>query len=150
MMRIPLLALAALSALLAGCASLSENPEQELMVRVVQDNREIGNVGCVLTNDAGRWFVVAPGHVAVRKSAGNLFVDCKKGNVSVGQERFSSRPNNTATIGNAVTTAGLGYLYDKRTGAGFEYPQTLTVLMVPTGRQADGPLRDEAQDSEIH
>jgi len=88
--------------------------------------------------------------VAVRKSAGNLYVDCKKGNVSVGQERFASRPNNAATIGNAVTTAGLGYLYDKRTGAGFEYPQTLTVLMVPTGRPAEGPAREEPQDTEIH
>jgi len=139
-----------LAALLAGCASISEDPDQEVMVRAVQDNREIGNVGCVLTNNAGRWFVTAPGHVAVRKSAGNLFVDCKRGNASAGQERFTSRPNNTATIGNAITTAGLGYLYDKRTGAGFEYPQTLTVLMVPTGRGPDGPARDEPQETEIH
>jgi hypothetical protein len=144
------LSMLAIAGLLAGCASLSEDPDQEVMVRAVQDNREIGNVGCVLTNNAGRWFVTAPGHVAIRKSAGNLFVDCKKGNVSVGQERFASRPNNTATIGNAVTTAGLGYLYDKRTGAGFEYPQTLTVLMVPTGRPAEGPAREEPQESEIH
>ncbi|SHH13465.1 hypothetical protein SAMN05428948_2957 [Massilia sp. CF038] len=150
MNRIYVLALAAAALVLGGCASLGDSPEQALMVRAVQDNREIGNVGCVLTNDAGRWFVTAPGHVSIRKSAGNLFVDCKKGNASVGQERFASRPNNMATIGNAVTTAGLGYLYDKRTGAGFEYPETLTVLMVPTGRAPDGPLRDEPQETELH
>ena len=128
----------AMLALLAGCATVSESNQQGLMVRTIQDNREIGGVGCVLTNDAGRWFVVAPGHVTVTKSAGNLFVDCKKGTFSAGQERFASRANSTATIGNAVATLGLGYLLDKRTGAGFDYPETLTVLMRGTGREPQG------------
>ena len=124
----------ALLAALAGCATVSETREQEVVVRTIQDNREIVAVGCVLTNDAGRWFLMAPGRVTIRKSAGNLFVDCKKGAESAGQERFASRANNTATIGNAVATAGLGYLLDKQTGAGFDYPDTLTVLMKATAR----------------
>jgi hypothetical protein len=140
----------AVLALLGGCASISESPNQDLMVRAVQDNREIGGVGCVLTNNAGRWFVTAPGHVSVRKSAGNLFVDCRKGDISAGQEQFASRANNTATIGNAVTTAGLGYLYDKRTGAGFDYPDTITVLMHATGRHPASTQGDEARRNDIH
>lgn len=129
----------ALLAALAGCATISSEPyDQEVIVRTVEDGREIVAVGCVLSNDAGRWFLMAPGRVTVRRSAGNLFVDCKKGAVSAGQELFASRPNNTATIGNVVTTAGLGYLLDKQTGAGWDYPATLTVLMKPTGRAADG------------
>lgn len=123
-----------LLAALAGCATVSEPFEQEVIVRTIQDNREIVAVGCVLTNDAGRWFMMAPGRVTIRRSAGNLFVDCKKGTSSAGQERFASRANNSATIGNAVTTVGLGYLLDKQTGAGWDYPATLTVLMHPTGR----------------
>lgn len=126
----------ALLAALAGCATVSEPFEQEVIVRTIQDNREIVAVGCVLTNDAGRWFMMAPGRVTIRRSAGNLFVDCKKGTVSAGQERFASRASNSATIGNVVTTAGLGYLLDKQTGAGWDYPATLTVLMRPTGRPA--------------
>jgi hypothetical protein len=126
----------ALAGVLAGCATVSESHQQDLMVRTIQDNREIGGVGCVLSNDAGRWFVVSPGHVTVTKSAGSLNVDCKKGVVSAGIDRFGSRPNASVTIGNAVTTLGLGYLMDKRTGAGFEYPETLTVLMQRTGKQA--------------
>lgn len=126
-------------ALLAGCATVSEPFEQEVIVRTIQDNREIVAVGCVLSNDAGRWFMMAPGRVTIRRSAGNLFVDCKKGTASAGQERFASRANNSATIGNAVTTAGLGYLLDKQTGAGWDYPATLTVLMRPIGRPAPGP-----------
>ena len=119
---------------LAGCATVSESPNQNVMVRTILDNREIGGAGCVLTNDAGRWFVDSPGHVTIRKSVGNLFVDCRKGAHILGQDRFASRPNNAVTIGNAVTTAGFGYYVDKKTGAGFDYPETLTVIMRSTGR----------------
>lgn len=140
----------ALLAALAGCATVSESLDQQVTVRTIENNREIVAVGCVLTNDAGRWFVMAPGRVTIRKSAGNLFVDCKKGSASAGQERFASRANNTATIGNAVATAGLGYLLDKRTGAGFDYPDTLTVLMRPTGRVApDGVATPPTPQSSI-
>jgi hypothetical protein len=104
-------------------------------VRTILDHREVGGVGCVLTNNAGRWFVTSPGRVTVRRSSGNLFVDCKRNNERgeiAGQERFASRASNSATIGNAVTTAGLGYMLDKQTGAGWDYPDTLTVIMKPT------------------
>ncbi len=127
----------AMLAALSGCATVTESPNQDLMVRTILDNREIGGAGCVLTNDAGRWFVTSPGHVTVRRSAGVLLVDCRKGTASIGQDRFTSRPNATATIGNAVTTAGFGYYMDKKTGAGFDYPDTLTVIMRATGRPAE-------------
>ena len=32
-------------------------------------------------------------------------------------------------VGNVITTAGVGYLVDRHSGAGFAYPETLTVLM---------------------
>lgn len=144
MKRTAALAMLGMLAALAGCATISESTEQSLMVRAIEDHREIGGVGCVLTNVAGRWFVTAPGHVTVHRSAGNLFVDCKKGTVSAGQETFVSRANNSATIGNAVTSAGLGYLLDKRTGAGFDYPETLVVQMKRTGKPAAAPVREDA------
>lgn len=130
-------ALALLGAL-SGCATINESPTQRLEVHTILEHREIAGVGCVLTNDAGRWFVTAPGRVSVTRSAGNLFVDCRKGTESSGQERFASRANSSAIIGN-VATAGLGYLLDKKTGAGFNYPETLTVLMKPSGKPAAAP-----------
>jgi hypothetical protein len=135
----------ALLAGLAGCATISEPTQQTLMVRTILDNREIGGVGCVLTNDAGRWFVTSPGHVVVRKSAGNLFVDCRRGAAVAGQDVVASRANTSAVVGN-VTTAGLGYLLDKRTGAGFDYPETLTVIMRRSARAHDAAPAD-APDS---
>ena len=149
MAKMQVMGVLAIVGALAGCATVSESHEQGLMVRTIQDNREIGGVGCVLTNDAGRWFVVSPGHVTVTKSAGNLFIDCKKGVVSAGQERFASRANTTATVGNAVATLGLGYLLDKRTGAGFDYPETLTVLMQGTGRRAAAEYEGQESASNV-
>ena len=32
-------------------------------------------------------------------------------------------------IGNVVVSGGLGYLADRRSGAGFDYPSTLTVML---------------------
>lgn len=127
-----------LVAMLTGCATISEPKQQTLMVRTILDNREIGGVGCVLTNDAGRWFVTSPGHVVVQKSAGNLFVDCRKEGASSGQDVVASRANASAVVGN-VTTAGLGYLLDKRTGAGFDYPETLTIIMRRGAYTTDAP-----------
>ncbi len=131
MAKIHRLGALALLGLLAGCATISESPTQRLEIHAIQDHREIAGVGCVITNDAGRWFVTAPGRVTVKRSVGNLFVDCRKGTESHGQERFASRANSSAMIGN-VATAGLGYLLDKKTGAGFDYPEVLTVLMRST------------------
>ncbi len=129
----------ALAGGIGGCATISESGQQVLMVRTIQDSREIGGVGCVLTNDAGRWFVTTPGHVTVQKSAGNLWVDCHKSGASAGQDMVASKAGTSALLGNAAT-AGLGYLLDKRTGAGFNYPDTLTVMMRRTGRgsESDG------------
>lgn len=123
---------AGLCSALLGCATVSQSPTQTLTVRTILEHREVAGVGCVVTNDAGRWFVTSPGRVTVRRSVGNLFVDCKRsterGDIAA-QERFGSRANNSVTIGNVVTTGGLGYLLDKKTGAGWDYPDTLTVIM---------------------
>lgn len=135
--------------MLAGCATISQSPTQRLEVHAIQDHREIAGVGCVITNDAGRWFVTAPGRVTVTRSAGNLFVDCRKGTESAGQERFASRPNSSAMIGN-VATAGLGYLLDKKTGAGFDYPETLTVLMKPSGKPTTGQAQQAAPANVVY
>jgi hypothetical protein len=131
------LGIAALLVTVGGCATITGSDKQVLMVHTIQDSREVYNVGCVLTNDAGRWFVTAPGRVSVQKSAGNLWVDCRVPGASVGQEMVASRASTGAAVGNVVLTAGLGYLVDKRTGAGFDYPDTLTVLMRSSTRAAE-------------
>ncbi|WP_091873958.1 hypothetical protein [Massilia yuzhufengensis] len=119
----------ALPLLLGGCATVSDSPQQQLELHAVLDYREVGGVGCILSNDMGRWFVVAPGRVTVTRSTKPLSVSCKKDGAVVAQEQFGSRADVAGVIGNVVVTAGVGHLVDRYTGAGFSYPQNLTVVM---------------------
>jgi hypothetical protein len=120
---------AALLALAAGCATLGDSTQQQLEVHTILDNREVAGVGCVLENDAGRWFVVAPGRVTVDRSQQPLSIVCKRQGVGAVSDYVGSRFDTDKLIGNAVTTAGLGYYVDRRSGAGFSYPSTLTLIL---------------------
>jgi hypothetical protein len=117
------------AALLAGCATLSDSTQQQLELHTIVDNREVAGVGCVLTNDAGRWFVLAPARVTIERSTAALAVDCARQGVGSSRELVESRFDTGKLIGNVVLSGGLGYLVDRRSGAGFAYPATLTVVM---------------------
>jgi len=136
----PVAACAALLALLAGagCASLTESTQQNVLVQTVLDHREIGGVGCVLYNDVGKWFVTTPARVTLRKSAAPLRIDCRKEGAAWAYEKVDSKANGNLW-GNVILTAGVGYVIDRNTGAGYDYPSTLTVLMRPAVDNDDGP-----------
>ena len=123
---------------LAGCATVTESTEQQIMVQTVLDNREVAGVGCVLYNDVGKWFITAPGRVTVRKSASPMRVDCKTDGAEWAYEKIESKENGSLW-GNIVLTAGVGYFVDKNTGAGFDYPSTLTVLLRKGAAADDRP-----------
>jgi hypothetical protein len=126
----------ALPAATSGCATLSDSTQQQLEVHTILDKREVAGVGCVLSNNAGRWFVVAPGRVTVERSSGPLAIDCARQGSGSAREQVVSRFDTDKLLGNALTSAGLGYYVDRRSGAGFSYPSTLTVIM--RGPQAAG------------
>jgi hypothetical protein len=125
---LPLTLLAA-SSVLTGCATISDTNQQLLTVHVISDNREIGGVGCVLSNDTGRWFTTAPGRVLVTTSKAPLAVHCSKPGEGIAREQIASKYGAMDMVGNAVTTAGVGYFVDRYSGAGFAYPENVTVLM---------------------
>ena len=124
-------------AMLAGCASLTESTQQNVLVQTVLDHREIAGVGCVLYNDVGKWFVTTPARVTLRKSAGALRIDCAKEGTAWAYEKVDPKVNGNLW-GNVVLTAGVGYFIDKNTGAGYDYPSTLTVVMQPAAER-DAP-----------
>jgi hypothetical protein len=128
----------ALLASLAGCASLTESTEQNVLVQTVLDHREIAGVGCVLYNDMGKWFVTTPARVTLRKSAGPLRIDCQKQGKGWAYEKVESRVDGNLW-GNLVLTVGLGTIVDRNTGAGYDYPAVLTVVMRPAQEKEDGP-----------
>ena len=117
---------------LGGCATVSDAPlQQQVELHAVLDYQEVGGVGCLLSNNLGRWFVMAPGRVTIARSAEPLVVSCKKAGMGMAQEAFGSRPDAMSLMGNVVISAGMGLAVDKYSGAGWSYPANLTVLMAP-------------------
>ena len=78
------LMMVAVFAALGGCATISEPDQQVVLVQTIQDNREIAGIGCILTNDAGRWFVTPRGPASVRRNAGKRWRAGKKPGGRVG------------------------------------------------------------------
>lgn len=126
-----LLAIAAVFTV-TGCASITGEKLQPVSVQTIQDNKEVAGVGCTLTNDAGKWFVTTPGSVTIHKSTGDLAVDCKKEGDIAGHETIVSKSNGGAW-GNILAGGPIGYVVDRNTGAGFNYPNNITVMLRKIG-----------------
>ena len=112
---------------ITGCASVTGSKLQPVSVQTIHENKEIAGIGCTLTNDAGKWFVTSPGSVTVNKSTGDMAVDCANKEMA-GHETLVSKSNG-AVWGNIIAGGGIGYIIDRNTGAGFDYPNTITVMM---------------------
>nr|WP_315464148.1 hypothetical protein [uncultured Rhodoferax sp.] len=130
---------------MTGCASITGSKLQPVSVQTVHDGKEVSGVGCTLTNDAGKWFVTTPGSVTIQKSTADLAVDCKKDNVLTGQETVVSKANGSVW-GNILAGGGIGYVVDRSTGAGFDYPNTITVMLKKLGEVVG--LTDTAKPEE--
>jgi hypothetical protein len=117
------------AAALGGCATVTDSNEQDMLVRAVIGEREVSGVACTLSNPAGRWFVVAPGRVTVRKSVEPLRIDCNKDGVGTAGGEVASHFAAANMVGNAVASAGLGYFIDRHYGSGFDYPLVLMVVL---------------------
>jgi hypothetical protein len=123
--------LAGLVLAISGCASITGSKLQPVSVQSILDNKEVSGAGCTLTNDAGKWFVTTPGSVTVQKSTGDMAVDCSKDDVK-GHENVVSKSNGSVW-GNILAGGGIGYIVDRNTGAGFDYPNTITVVLKKLG-----------------
>jgi hypothetical protein len=117
---------------LAGCVAGSgvKNADtigQQVEVHAILDHREVAGVGCLLENDAGRWFVVAPGRVTVTRSARPLAVSCKRDGAGSADERWGAHHASSRLVGQLLSTAGLHDYFQ----SSYAYPATLTVTMRP-------------------
>ncbi|WP_229411064.1 MULTISPECIES: hypothetical protein [unclassified Massilia] len=120
---------------LAGCVgsggidgiNSARAAEQQVEVHAILDHREVAGVGCLLENDAGRWFVLAPGRVTVTRSSQPLAVSCKREGVGSADESWNAHHQSGPLVGKILFSAGLrNYLQD-----GYAYATVLTVDMRP-------------------
>lgn len=113
--------------LLGGCASITGTQTQPVSVLATQGSQIISGASCTLSNDAGKWYVKTPGSVAIKKSTGDLLVECAKDGVT-GQQNVVSRAN-TNVWGNLLAGGLIGYAIDRNSGAGFDYPDSISVVL---------------------
>ena len=114
---------------LTGCASITGSKNQPISVNAVCDGQPVVEVSCTLMNDKGSWYVKTPGSVMIQKAYGDLAVDCKKGD-AVASTKFKSSSNG-GVWGNILAGGIIGYAVDASSGAGFDYPSTMTVTLPP-------------------
>ena len=104
-----------------------DSPEQQLEVHAILDHREVAGVGCLLANDVGRWFVVAPGRVTVTRSSKPLAVYCKRDGVGSADEWWGAHYRSNRLVGNILFSAGLRDYVE----GNYAYAPTVTVYMRP-------------------
>jgi hypothetical protein len=108
-----------------GCASITGSKLQPVSVSTTCDLVPVNDASCTLTNDKGSWFVKTPGSVTINKAYGDISVECKKDDMK-GSKTFKSSSEG-AVWGNIIAGGGIGYLVDANTGAGFAYPNSMTI-----------------------
>jgi hypothetical protein len=89
---------------------------------------EVVGASCELTNDAGKWFVTTPGSVNIHKSNKDLQVSCKKSGFEPGRAAVVSDTKG-AMFGNILLGGGIGAIIDHNSGAAYEYPTVIEILM---------------------
>jgi hypothetical protein len=120
-------AIAAACALVAGCASIVDGSTQQVTVGSSPDG-----AACIVSNEVGRWPVVAPGTVTVQKSQSVLTVRCSKDGWKDGVSYAAPRMSSMAAVGAMMPYVGLiDAAVDASSGAAMKYPDTVLVILKP-------------------
>lgn len=113
----------------SGCASITGTTIQSISVSTrSQDLKEVSGSACELTNSKGKWFVTSPGSVTVTRSNDDMQVLCNKQGLEPGRASVVSATKG-AMFGNILFGGGIGAIIDHSSGAAYEYPAFIQVVM---------------------
>jgi hypothetical protein len=111
-----------------GCATVTTGKTQDLALSTQSAGGEpLAQAQCVLKNDRGTWKAESPAQVQVRRSDGDLLVECRKEGFEAGFARLVSRVY-PAFVAEALLW-GVGPLVDHLTGSAYDYPAKVSVRM---------------------
>ena len=122
---------------LSGCSSITGQNQQSVSVETLTEKGPITGALCDLSNDKGKWFVTTPGSVVIGKSNENLAVICRKDGTEPGLASVVSQtgPGMVGNVGMAllIPIVGIiGAIMDHSSGAVYQYPTSLKILMGQT------------------
>jgi hypothetical protein len=115
--------------LFTGCASVSGGNVQKMYVQTLNpDGAIVTGAECALSNDKGTWRLNSPGDTSVVRSNKPMEVKCSKPPLPQGVLSLESgtRP---AMYGNILIGGVVGAVIDHNTGAAYEYPEMVKVIM---------------------
>lgn len=129
MNKINAVVLASVTLLGSGCASIVTGHNQSVSVETrSKQGQAVLSANCKLSNDKGTWFVTSPGSVSVRRSYSDLLVNCEKEQQEPGLASVKSSTKAMA-FGNIIFGGVIGAGVDIASGAAYDYPTMITVLM---------------------
>jgi hypothetical protein len=129
MKQLKLLILSAITLATVGCASITGSTSQNVSVQAKEPSGvEVVGASCELSNKRGKWFVTTPGSVGVSKSNDDMQVICTKENDSPVRNAIVSETKGSM-YGNIIFGGGIGAVVDHNSGAAYEYPALIQMLM---------------------
>lgn len=121
---------------LAGCASVTGGNVQKMYVQAqMDDGSGVPGAECVLSNDKGHWSLRTPGDASIVRSNKPIEVKCDKAPLPQGIVSVESGTR-AAMFGNILIGGIVGAAIDHSSGAAYEYPEQIRVVM---GRMTSKP-----------
>lgn len=141
-----LCACAGILSILTGCASVTQGTEQAIKVEtLVQGGTSIEGAECQLSNDKGMAAVSSGQSALIRRSGGNLMVQCTLAGYAPAVGQAVSR-GNAGLAGNIIAGGLIGVAIDVGTGAAYTYPTWMQLvfgeerLFDRSGNRNDAPV----------
>lgn len=139
--RTIILSIAALS---TACASIMGSSEQTISVQTRSATEQVSGAMCEIDNDKGKWFVTTPGSTTIVRSNEDLIVTCQKNDLAPGIVTVESATKGSMAC-NILFGGVIGVIVDHNSGAAYEYPTLIQVLMGQSGeirvpRAVDGAI----------
>ena len=123
---------------LSGCAEITKPSVQIVKVTAQANGQELSGVTCELKNNNGQWTIKAPGQLNIFGAFDELLVTCKKEGLSDGVARVESRYKGNV-YRDVLGGRGLVAFLDHTSGAAYEYPSELTIIMGNNTQRISAP-----------
>ena len=120
--------LVALAGLISGCASIVSGTNQVLSVEARNKGEAVVGATCRMDSNKGTFFVTTPGTVTVHRGFDDLTVKCEKEPLPAGLAIVKSSTKGMLA-GNIIFGGFIGAAIDSGTGAAYDYPSLITILM---------------------
>ncbi|MDB5874821.1 MAG: hypothetical protein JWQ07_4263 [Ramlibacter sp.] len=112
-----------------GCASVAGGNVQKMYVQAqAADGSAVTGADCALSNDKGTWRIKSPGDTSIVRSNKPMEVKCEKAPLPQGMVSVESGTRG-AMFGNIILGGVVGAVIDHSSGAAYEYPEIVRVVM---------------------